>query len=203
MEFVPFNEVMQVELRFLQDSEKVENVFYVSRDDPGNPTVRQTVAEWFYQWWANAMAPLVSTTVNLREIYITDLTTQFSGTTSYVPAINTGGSNVNDPMPNNTTLCVSARTNARGRSYRGRSYFIGITRNVVVANTVTQAAVDAIQDAYNSLISEYIVQGQLVVASRVSEGVPRTVGVATPITNWVIVDRVVDSQRRRGPGRGQ
>jgi len=33
--------------------------------------------------------------------------------------------------------------------------------------------------------------------------IPRTAGVVTPISNVIVVDRVLDSQRRRLPGRGQ
>lgn len=203
MQFVPVPNCVQVEMRFTQDGQKVENVFHVEKDGPDQAGTRLTVAGYFYQWWTTEMAPLINDQVQLREIYVTDMSAQNGGSTTYVPIATTYGASVQDPLPNNVTLAVSARTSQRGRSFRGRSYVVGLTRNTVLHNRFNDAVVTAVQNAYNTLINDYIEQGQLVVVSKVSGGVPRTEGVTTPITAWVVVDNVVDSQRRRLPGRGE
>ncbi len=204
MAFIPVPNAVSVEMRFTQDGQLVENTFGVITTDGDNPSTRLAIATAFYNWWAAEMQTLVSSTVLLREVYVTDITDEAGGTTAFIPSVTTGGANVNPPLPNGTTLAVSARTNARGRSYRGRSYFIGLTENVVDHNRVTPAAVEAIQAAYNTLGPDYLeVNGTLGVISRYANKNPRSVGVITPITGWVITDDVVDSQRRRLPGRGQ
>jgi hypothetical protein len=190
-------------MRYTQDDQKIENVFHVQVDTPESPATRLQVANFFYDWWVGAMQTLVSTAVVLREVYVTDLGSATGGTTTLVPAEFTGGANVNEPLPNNVTLAIAARTTARGRSYRGRSFVVGLTRNVVEDSRYTNAAVVAVQNAYNALQGTYIEQGQLVVLSLRTAGFPRSSGAITPITGWVVVDNVVDSQRRRLPGRGQ
>ena len=203
MPFQPAPEIVQVEMRFTQEGQKLENVYHVARDDSDSPAARLAVAAFFYDWWVAEMQPLVAAEVTLREIFCTDLSTEAGGTSTFVPTTTTGGANVNGPMPLNVTLAVSARTSKSGRSYRGRSYFVGLTRNVVAGSLVTGAAVAAIQAAYNALQSTYIEQGQLVVLSRRHAGDLRPVALGEPITTWVVVDNAVDSQRRRLLGRGE
>lgn len=202
MAFQPAPDIMEIEMRFTQDGQKIENVYHVERDDSDSPAARLTVATFFYDWWAAEMQPLVAAEVQLREIYVTDLGTEGGGTSTFVPTTTTTGANVNTSMPNHVTLSVSARTNRSGRSYRGRSYFIGLTQNVVTASRVSSGAVAAIQAAYNTLQNTYIEQGVLVVLSRRNNGAERLAAVGEPIVQWVIVDDVIDGQRRRLPNRG-
>lgn len=203
MPFQAAPNVVEVEMRFTQDGQKVENVFHVERDDSDSPAGRLTVATYFLDWWTAEMQTLVAAEVQLREIFVTDLGVEFGGTSTLVPLTTTTGANVNGAMPNHVTLAVSARTNRSGRSYRGRSYFIGLTNNVVTGSRVSSAAVAAIQAAYNTLQTTYIEQGVLGVLSRRNAGVVRPTAVLEPIVQWVIVDDAIDSQRRRLVGRGQ
>jgi len=62
---------------------------------------------------------------------------------------------------------------------------------------------DNILDAFTQLITQSNVAGiPFVVVSKKSGGLPRAIGLSTPVQQSVIVDNILDSQRRRLPGRG-
>jgi hypothetical protein len=117
------------------------------------------------------------------------------------------------PMPNNVAACISIRTAQRGRSFRGRNFVAGLTRDTVTNSEFTPAVAPLLEGIYNglrvcaseagwhqSVVSRY--HGFTLVAGK-KVPTPRTVGIATPATNAIMVDSVVDSQRRRLPGRGR
>lgn len=106
-------------------------------------------------------------------------------------------------MPNVITVAVKWVTALRGRSYRGRTYHIGLLETHILDNMITTAAQTLLQTYYVNLWgSVAILTAEMVVASRIQGGVEREVGLMTPIIGFQI-DRVVDTQRRRLPGRGR
>jgi len=92
-----------------------------------------------------------------------------------------------------------------GRAYRGRIYHIGLAEGDVTGDFITNARGNAIRDAYAALRSQVIANGtwQMVVISRQLNSVPRVVGVGTPVTQLVLTDYRVDTQRRRLIGEGE
>jgi len=125
---------------------------------------------------------------------------QFISTTG-LPAAGTNGGSA---MPNNVAACISLKSTSRGRSARGRSYICGIPNEALIApseiNTTYQAALEA---AWSDALSAGADDGWTpVVASRFTGGVARTTGVTFPIVTIAMFDNVLDSQRRRLPGRG-
>lgn len=79
-------------------------------------------------------------------------------------------------------------------------------KNDVVENEVALGAAEGIKDVYEMLTPlggafppEF---AQWVVVSRYLNNVPRTVGTSTLVLEASYRDRIVDSQRRRLPGRG-
>lgn len=107
-------------------------------------------------------------------------------------------------LPGNVTLSISMRTGRAGRSYRGRSYWVGLYESTVAGDFVTTATANTILGKMGNLLSgDFVLDGhQLVVLSKQENGVPRSIAVATPVTNMVIVDTRVDTQRRRLIGTG-
>lgn len=112
----------------------------------------------------------------------------------------TSGTLSSPALPSEVTIAVSLRTGFTGRSKRGRVYHVGIGEDNVVGDLISEAYQTALETAYAALITAADAIGfSWVVASFQSEGAPRALGVAANITEVVIVDRIVDSQRKRKP----
>lgn len=114
------------------------------------------------------------------------------------------GALISAPSPNNVTLCISFRTGLTGRSARGRNYWPGFLESDVNNNRVEFARANAIVGWYESLVGvNAVINGWTwCVISRRFNNAIRPAGVTFPITQVVLVDNIVDSQRRRLPGRG-
>ena len=205
MAFVPVPNGAQVEMRYSYLGERVENVFWVYVPGSASPDVAdlEAIAGIFHDWWDGHIKTIQSANATLREIYVTDQSSSAGSAFTFSTGLPADGANTQEPLPGNVSLTVSLRSSLRGRSFRGRSYIIGLTENQVSGNLLTTAAANAWLAAYDELVNAlntgpYI----LAVCSRVSGGAPRAAGVLTPIIDAVLVDTYVDSQRRRLPGRG-
>jgi len=212
MPFVPVANTVEVELRFLLDGQHIENTLYFEIGIAPDPSNMTTLLNNVESWWIDNVAPLCSASLSLVELVATDLTTATGPQVTVAPVGGDPGGLGQPALPNNVTLSVSFRTANRGRSFRGRNYFPVLSEGQVTDNTVTAGVVTAIQDAYAAILTD--VNGGLppvtwVVVSRFSgidsngDPIPRVAGISTPVTTVVIVDPIIDSQRRRLPGRGR
>jgi len=211
MPFVPVPNCVEAEIRMTWDLQEVENTLYFDFGD--TPTVggMVTLMNDLFDWWTTNMAPLIFGGVQLREIVVTDISSATGPQVSFTPPIAEFGSASGASLPNNVSFTVSFRTASRGRSFRGRNYVVGLTEGAVVGNTVDTAVVNAYIAAYAELKNSPILDdGVWSVVSRFSgvnpttgKPIPRTTGIATPITSVIVVDSTIDSQRRRLPGRGK
>jgi hypothetical protein len=139
----------------------------------------------------------------LIKVLARDLTVQNGLSLESTSSLPITGTNSNAGCSNNVTLAVKWQTGYAGRSYRGRTYFIGLTENNVTGDTVAGAYASGLQGAFEQLMSDLDGAGfGMGVLSRYHNNAPRTAGVLTPITS-VSVDTVIDSQRRRLQGRGR
>jgi hypothetical protein len=203
MAFIPVDKTAMVEVRMFSDGQKIENTLYFEYADAPTAGQLSLLGSAILDWWDTNVKPLVPTTVILREIYVTDLTSASSAAVSVVPSGTDSGTASGEAMPNNVSLAVSFRTASRGRSFRGRNYWPGFVIDAVNGNSVPPATSDAIQDAYVALLTVADDTGTTwVVVSRFTGNAPRSAGVTTPITTVLIVDGTIDSMRRRLPGRG-
>lgn len=211
MPFVPATNTLECELRYQQDDQKLENTLYFSFTSPWTIPMMQTLGTELIAWWAIELGPQTSDNVVLREVYITDLSTVSSPAITVVPLLLTQGTRAQPALPNNVSLTVSFRTDSRGRSFRGRNFFVGLCEDQVSQNTVDPSVLTALVAAYNDLLpGGTLTRGEWSVVSRFSgvdpvtgAPIPRAAAVVTPITSVLIVDDTVDSQRRRLPGRGR
>lgn len=205
MAFVPAANTVMCELRYLMGGVQAENTLYYRRTSGTvTPGVLQSIGSALVGWWAAGIAPLVSNQLELNEVYMTDLTTATSITGTFAPTVPVFGSDTADPLPNNVSLAVSFRTAGRGRSSRGRNYIFGLTDSDASGSRINGPVVNSIQTAYASLIPLLVDEAfEWVVVSRFTNGNPRSQALVQPITGVVVVDDVVDSQRRRLPGRGR
>lgn len=203
MPFVPIPNTVQVETVFTWDGQYCENVYHCQRDLGYDVSDMNNLLDVFRTWWDTHLKPIVPAVVSLSNLIATDQASQTGPRTEDQTGLPIAGTNNAAALPNNVTVAVRWTTEQRGRSYRGRTYHIGLTENHVTANALISTVQTSLITAYNQLIVDVTTAGWvLVVASRFSNNAPRVTGLATPITAATL-DPTVDSQRRRLPGRGR
>jgi hypothetical protein len=109
-----------------------------------------------------------------------------------------------DCVSNDVSLSVKRASAFTGRGARGRVYMPPLAAgNMSDANHVSDAFVTAVETALNAfadiLTGETVVE---VILHRVAAGVPLAEAVAFTVVQYIVVDKVIDSMRRRLPGRG-
>jgi hypothetical protein len=107
------------------------------------------------------------------------------------------GTSAGQSIPANATLTMSWRTGRAGRKERGRNYIPGLPFTAVNANdTVTSVFLSALATAAGQFVSGVWSNGVVpAIFHRFDHSY-------TPVNSYVL-ENVVDSQRRRLPGRGR
>lgn len=204
MPFVPVPNTAFVSIRYNWDGQNVENGIYVSAALGGEMPELSAIATVVHDSLVDVLLPIQASTLILREIFVRDLTTATSGQFTLPGDPTDIGGSASPSQPNNVSLSISFRTAKTGRSFRGRNFVLGLTEGAVTNSGVGLGTVASYVDAYNGFRTAInAINGVWVVVSKKSGGVDRTEGLATPVITALVVNSVVDSQRRRLPGRGR
>lgn len=205
MPFIPVNNVVAVNIRYLLDDQRIENTLYVQYGTNPTSDNLEDVASAVVDWFDEVLSPYLSNDIVLREVYTYDMTSATAESYTRVPNTPLAGKVIARSVSNAQALCISFRSNGRGRGTRGRNYVTGMPDSTLVQNTFSPDIVSNIVGAYRSLFALLTTSGERVpvVVSRYINKQPRPLGVAYPITAVLAVDNIVDSQRRRTPGRGE
>lgn len=213
---MPFNaipDVVKCTIRHSFRGQDALNTMYFFKRT-GAPTVIDVaaLAGALATQWVAAVMPLLSSDLVFQSVLARDLTAE-NGTEALSGSVPSTAGGAGDAMPNNVSACVSLRTPFAGRHYRGRLYLAGIPREAVVENTLDPAFRLDITSAFGDMIGDDNVQAgytwSVVAQSQANPGTPPPAtipipgGIVTPITLATFVDGIVDSQRRRLPGRGK
>ena len=147
-------------------------------------------------WMSNLPAKYVLNQISGRVLDVQD------GPQYELSAPNIGGL-AGAILPNNCSLAVSFRTGLAGRTNRGRIFWPSFLESEVTDQRVLSAKQTAILAMMNAFIGNNTIATGWVwsVISR-KELSPGGPGRAVPITSVVLNDDVIDSMRRRLPGRG-
>lgn len=161
-----------------------------------------------YVTWENAVTggkSQRSNQIQLVNIYIRGLTTQFEPVIDYTLPGPILGTVVSPVMPMSVTLAVKLTTGFAGRSRRGRHYWIGLAETQVTGDFVNTTTANAIRLQIETFRTTYSLTAGFsqVILSRVENGVPRVTGLATLVTGTALEDTRVDTQRRRLIGEGE
>lgn len=206
--FIPAPGVLQLEAVSSVFGQFCENVFHVQF---GSATVTPTDANMLAaiqaveDWERNTAHTWQHAGVGYNVTRARDLTVQPGRVLEQVPATAINGVAAGDALPNNVSVAVTARTHFGGRSYRGRTYWMGLARSMTDGtNALTPTARSGLVSAMADLRTRLLegAGATLVVLSFASNKFWRDTAVATPIINFSC-DGVLDSQRRRLPGRGK
>lgn len=204
MPFIPCNNTAKVELIYLDQGQRVENVFHVLCPTPPDATELNEIAEAFRDWWDVEMQPLTAHDVSLVLILARDLSTEAGTAIEFSDGLPLEGTGAG-PLPNNVTVAVKWSTGLAGRSFRGRTYMVGLPNNSIDPDNTNQLLTSyqtSLDTAFELLIDAMEDAGRaLVVASFFHDNAPRAAGIVTVI-QAASIDINIDSQRRRLAGRG-
>lgn len=203
--FIPVPNTASVELLYQLPVTVAENIFHVRKATPYSAAdlvaLRTLVDSWDNVSWASRRI----TTVTLFRIICKALDSLGSPLEDYTLPTPRAGGTVATPVPSNVTWAVKKATGLTGRSFRGRWYMVGLggANYDMATQQVTVATANGIISALNTLRTNLAAAGHtLGVVSYRTAGDWRAEGLFTPITAFVYTDLVIDSQRRRLPGRG-
>jgi hypothetical protein len=205
MAFVPAPNVVLVELRALLSGEHVENRIHVNCLHEPTSADLVDIATGITNAYTSDWLSLMPTTWVANEIFLRSLHEENAiQLTVPLGGAPWTGTHASPQLPNNCTLCVSLRSSFAGRSARGRLYWQALCEDQVDQNTVVTTPAGLITDAVRAIDVEMTALGfDFCIVSYINNGVPRVGGpVYFSINSVIIVDPIVDSQRRRLPGRG-
>jgi hypothetical protein len=210
MAFVPVPGVIQVDVIYLWSGQRVENTLYFQKGDGW--TLPQII-DWVDQLntlISEELMPLLNNSIQFIELIarLLDTASSIGYSLPISPAVS--GGVAGEGMPNNVTYTISLKTGLTGRSFRGRNFVPGLSPDNVNGNTIASGFRTGILAFYNELRALAESTGNpLVVVSRYSgvnpttgKPIPRVEGIATEVISITTFDDIVDSQRRRLPGRG-
>jgi len=204
MAFTPVINTVSVEFRTTWDAQHCENRIFVDLLTTPSQANCQALANAMLTWWTGNVVALTPANLALREVFVRDQSqlNGFAATASPTGAL--PGTHAAASLPNNVTICASIRTLFTGRSARGRWYWQGLCEDQVVDNTVNSGVITSIDAALTNLASVIAALGHFwVIVSYQSLGVPRPGGPVKFVVNDIVfVDAIIDSMRRRLPGRG-
>jgi len=205
MPFIPTPNCVQLELVYDWDGQRCQNVLHYVKSAPWDSSDMFELCEQAKDTWNTYIVSRVSDTLSLVEIKCIDLSSQTGLVVNYTTGLPIQGGQTSPSLPNNCALVVTKRTLKRGRSYRGRIYHPGLVEGFVTGNNVLGATATAIRDAWDNFrginLPVAVDDALMVVLSYYENNAPRAQGEATLVEN-LTVNTVVDSQRRRLPGRG-
>jgi len=201
---IPTENVAEATMTFLQDGQYLINKHHYKNTAGWDAGSLNNLGTALVEWWDNDVKSIVAPNVSLIAVDVIDLTEDSLLGISVTTGLPVVGTDPSVALPNNVTLAIKKGTGLIGRSYRGRTYHIGLTEAEVTGNTVHGPTVTALLNAYEGLKQPLgvLIPVDLCVLSEVENGAPRTAGVCTEVTGFG-VDPVIDSQRRRLPGRGR
>ena len=203
MPFQPVAATALVEIVQELDSQIIENTLYFRRANNYTVSQLEDLCASIEEWWTTLVLPNLAEALTLNRVIATALHAS-TGPQFVRPASDPFAGGINsDPLPNNNALCVSFRTGLLGRSFRGRNYVAGIAESDTLKSRVNAGRAEAIRAAYADMDSLVPGENVWVVVSRTVDGVVQSpTALTNAVTAVVLVDTVVDSQRRRSPGRG-
>jgi hypothetical protein len=177
---------------------EVTNTFYAKFSGAYTQSDITALAESVDAWVASDLLPVVGSSWSYDHTTVRGLTSEadFEATSGVFAG---AGALTGVAMPNNVALAIKRGTGMTGRSRRGRVYVAGWMDSMLASdNRAGDAVAGAIAAALNGLSAVVAdVDWTEVLISRVVDGVPLEVAVAYTIVEYVVVDLVLDTMRRR------
>jgi len=177
----------------------VMNDFYYEFTEPPDHGTLVTLLENFTDAFTEQVLPLLSSNWVGGEFLAYDMTTEDGANATNDSLSGVVGTFAGIPFPNNVTLAIARRNGLRGRAGNGRIFWPGLVEDMletsnVVLSTVADAMVLALQTVDEAVS---IGGGTPVILSFQRDHVVSSAATIYPIDTWLVVDRRIDTQRRR------
>lgn len=208
--------IARVVMRFAQsDGEIAENVFGFKGVDgeDTSPDHLMDVCNVFKTWWEDGDGSGHSYRVvqhtGTQLLTITAKSMHVVDGAEVTLDVGESGTDDGEVLPDGITFSLTARTAQGGRSFRGRTFLLGLTKNFVSSDVNVADSTHVINTllGFNALIpaaqGAFALAGGLVVLSFSHNLAYRTNIVSTLITSYGNSDLFMDYQRRRAPGHSR
>lgn len=199
MGFIPAADTAEVVMTYtLPDGNQAKNVYNVREANitSWSPTALNLLCDEFEDWETSTAKTMRSTGVLCTRIAARDLSSENGAIVERVVAI--AGTVASPVLPANVTFAIKSSTGFAGRSFRGRTFWIGINEGAVTGDILATAWIEFFIAAMEALQTALLANGWVpVVVSRYSGGSPRSAAVVTDIISYSATDNIIDTQRRR------
>jgi len=203
MAFVPVPDGCKVAVEYTLWDQECVNTFHFTNPGSWGATELDDLCDTIFTVFADWVDTYMGANFTLQRVTAVDLRTQFGyqGISSASPVVGTAAAPVE---PNNVAIAVKRSSGLTGRSTRGRVYLpVSVDANTTGANNITSTFATACLNMLNALAAAAAtIDFTEVIASYVQNGVPLTTALVYVVTSRAIVNTVIDSMRRRLPGRG-
>lgn len=202
--FIPVPNTLEARIGLDIRGQRMIMLLHFTYSGAPGATERAALNTAMHTFWTNQLKPTLTNEVALSDITVTDMSSSSAPQTVAVINPVEPGTIALGCAPTGSALCVTHRTNLRGRSFRGRSYVPGMVYEPgsQLPTNFNLSRVSAVVSAFSWLLTAAnTAAGIWSVVSKFANLVPRSSGLTTPITA-VSADQFIDSQRRRLAGRG-
>lgn len=198
MAFIPTPLTAKAAIEYTLFGRTVVNTlwFESALEEEFNTGLCQDVALLLEAWLKDDILVFLSDDIDLTRITVT---AQHSNTGAFynLGIVAGNGGIAGNSASSKLACCISIKTGARGRSYRGRNYVAGIPETVLTGNTLSSIFVGDLVAGYNALLTSIGSSFRWVVVSHYANGSPRAQGVTVPVTYAESINNTIEVQRRR------
>lgn len=188
---------VRVAVIMAHDTRQVVNTFHVEKATTWALTDLVALANAVQTWWNTYYKLMVPAVFSLTQIQVRVLNPAIPLAFDLNVSPPIAGTRGGNSEAGNVSLSMSERTGLAGRKFRGRMYLGGVSETDANANdTVTSALVTLAANAMANLIAGALPANQFLTLFH------RQSNSFTDVISYVI-ENVIDSQRRRLPGRGR
>lgn len=196
--------VCKAALIFQRDTRNLVNTLHFTRSPSWNLAQMTTLANDLKAWWNTIYRTGVPPAVLLSQVQVRllDPGNPLAVDLPVIPAI--PGTRAGNPDAGNVTVTLSERTGLAGRAHRGRIYAPSLTEaDVGDTDLLSSVAVTQFSNAIANLIFGFSTNGATPVIFHRPQLIPHPLDNTFDIVTTWVLENIIDSQRRRLPGRGR
>lgn len=196
--------VCKVAMIFAHDTRQVVNTFHVARATGWDITSMNALAVAVKNWWDTLYKLAVPASVALTQVQVRQYNPLAPLAFDFPVSPTIPGTRGFTQEAGNVSLTMSERSGLAGRAFRGRIFSVGVGEgDVSTDDRASSALVVLLGNAIANLIFGSLPAGDILSIFHRPGPVPRPRdNTYTPVQTYVM-ENIIDSQRRRLPGRGR